>query len=54
MLCMMKCQLKTQRKQEFEKACFGTKEWSKNSGICKGCELKVACGNIKRKKQKTE
>ena len=44
---MVKSQL---QKQRFEKNCFGTKEWSKNSGICKGCELKDACGKVKAKK----
>ena len=42
---MVKYPLKQQ-----EKSCFGTKEWSKNSGICKGCELKDACGKVKAKK----
>ena len=32
--------------QSSEKACFGTKEWSKNSGICKGCEQKTECGKM--------
>lgn len=39
----------SQSKQS-EKSCFGTKEWSDNSGICNGCEQKVACGKIKAKK----
>ena len=38
-----------QKKQE-EKACFGTKEWSINSGICNGCDLKEDCGKIKERK----
>jgi hypothetical protein len=25
------------------KKCFGTKEWSKNSGICSNCQLKNDC-----------
>jgi len=37
------------QKQQSEKTCFGTKEWSKNSGICKGCELKNNCGKVKAK-----
>ena len=37
-------------KQEPEKNCYGTKEWSDNSGICNGCDLKVACGKIRAKK----
>lgn len=31
------------------KSCFGTKEWSDNSGICRGCAEKVDCGKIKAK-----
>ena len=31
------------QKHKSEKACFGTKEWSKNSGICNGCDEKDAC-----------
>jgi hypothetical protein len=38
---MAKPQLK---KQHSEKTCFGTKEWSNNSGICRGCEAKEDCG----------
>lgn len=41
---MVKPQL---QKQRLEKNCFGTKEWSKNSGICKGCEQKIDCGKMK-------
>ena len=37
------------QKQHPEKVCFGTKEWSKNSGICNGCEWKAECGKIKAK-----
>lgn len=44
---MVKSQL---QKQRLQKSCFGTKEWSKNSGICNGCEQKDACGKIKAKK----
>jgi len=36
-------------KQISKKKCFGTKEWSQNSGICKRCKLQDACG-IKAKK----
>jgi len=44
--------VKTQvQKKQSEKACFGTKEWSKNSGICNGCELKTDCGKIKQGKE---
>jgi hypothetical protein len=46
---MVKTQLQLQKLQ-LEKACFGTKEWSQNSGICNGCEQKDDCGKIKAKK----
>jgi len=36
--------------QEPKKKCFGTKEWSANSGICNRCELQDECGKIKSKK----
>ncbi|MFH1608142.1 MAG: hypothetical protein ABIA78_03335 [archaeon] len=39
------------QKQQAEKNCFGTKEWSKNSGICNGCELKSDCGKINATKE---
>lgn len=29
-----------------KKACFGTKEWSENSGICGRCKHRVECGKI--------
>jgi len=32
-----------------KKKCFGTKEWSENSGICNRCEEKINCGKIKAK-----
>jgi len=38
------------QKQQSEKTCFGTKEWSENSGICNRCELKKDCGKIKARK----
>lgn len=31
------------------KACFGTKEFSQNSGICKRCNACEECGKIKAK-----
>ena len=46
---MVKTQLQEQQLEK-QKACFGTKEWSKNSGICNGCEWKEDCGKIKAKK----
>ena len=38
------------KKPQPEKSCFGTKEWSENSGICNGCDLKEACGKSKAKR----
>jgi hypothetical protein len=29
---------------EQKKACYGTNEWSLNSGICCNCKLQVECG----------
>ena len=46
---MVKSKLQKQQSEK-EKACFGTKEWSKNSGICNGCEKKEECSKIKAKK----
>ena len=40
--------VKNQLQKKQEKICFGTKEWSKNSGICKGCELKNNCRKMKK------
>lgn len=37
------------QKQHTEKPCFGTKEWSNNSGICRGCESKTECGKKARR-----
>ena len=28
------------------KNCYGTSEWSENSGICRNCKLKDACGKM--------
>ncbi|MFH1503157.1 MAG: hypothetical protein ABIE36_00675 [Candidatus Diapherotrites archaeon] len=39
------------QKQKSEKPCFGTKEWSKTSGICRGCGLKDSCGKIQANKE---
>jgi hypothetical protein len=35
----------------FRKKCFGTKEYSENSGICKRCELKESCGKVRKSKE---
>ena len=43
---MVKTPLKS---KALRKACFGTKEWSENSGICNRCESKESCGKIKAK-----
>jgi len=28
--------------------CYGTPEWSENSGICRRCKWKEDCGNIQK------
>jgi len=43
--------VKKKLKQHPEKACFGTKEWSKNSGICNNCNRKDDCGKIEAIRQ---
>ncbi|MFA7707734.1 MAG: hypothetical protein WCX73_02185 [Candidatus Pacearchaeota archaeon] len=41
---------KTEFKQKsLMKACYGTKEWSENSGICCNCSLQKECGKIEKK-----
>ena len=35
-----------------KKACFGTKEWSENSGICNRCNYRDECGKIDKKRVK--
>jgi hypothetical protein len=42
--------VKAKLQQKSKKTCFGTKEWSENSGICKRCEYKEDCGKIKKSK----
>ncbi len=32
------------------KECYGTNEWSENSGICRNCKLKENCGKISEEK----
>ena len=34
--------------RHLQKGCYGTAEWSKNSGICRGCEWKSDCGKIEK------
>jgi hypothetical protein len=48
---MVKSQLQVQQLKASRKVCFGTKEWSNNSGICNGCEQKNDCGKIKAKRE---
>lgn len=43
---MVKASLKS---KALRKKCFGTKEYSENSGICNRCESKKSCGKIKAK-----
>lgn len=45
---MDKIQLKT---EQLRKTCFGTKEYSKNSGICKRCSIKDSCKKINEKRE---
>lgn len=42
---------KKREKQQPLKGCYGTNEWSENSGICRNCKLKDECGKT-RKNQK--
>ena len=42
--------VESKKKQQSEKICFGTKEWSENSGICNRCESKANCGKINAEK----
>jgi len=30
------------------KACYGSDEWSNNSGICRNCKLKEDCGKANK------
>jgi hypothetical protein len=53
---MTKVQLPKQKQlqeqiQITRKLCFGTKEWSENSGICKRCASQKECGEINAKKR---
>ena len=34
------------RERKLLKACYGTAEWSVNSGICRNCKWKDDCGKI--------
>lgn len=35
-------------KRQSQKGCYGTSEWSENSGICSRCEWKHGCGKIEK------
>jgi hypothetical protein len=43
--------VKKQSEKTPKKACFGTKEWSQNSGICRRCEHKEECGKIENNRK---
>jgi len=34
--------------RHLRKGCYGTDEWSENSGICRRCEWKDDCGKIEK------
>jgi len=34
--------------RHLRKGCYGTPEWSENSGICRRCEWKDDCGKIEK------
>ena len=41
--------VKTELEQrKLEKACYGTPEWSGNSGICNRCKWTEDCGKIEK------
>ncbi len=44
---IMKSELK---QRNLLKGCYGTSEWSANSGICCNCKLKDACGKVNLKR----
>ncbi|MDO8622890.1 MAG: hypothetical protein Q7R52_01485 [archaeon] len=50
---MLKNQLimKSELTQSPKKACFGTKEFSANSGICNRCNYKDSCGKADGKRK---
>jgi len=37
------------KQKNLMKVCYGTKEWSENSGICCNCKLQKDCGKIEKK-----
>lgn len=34
--------------RHLQKGCYGTSEWSENSGICRRCKWKEDCGKIEK------
>ena len=40
------------KKQNKLKICYGTSEWSENSGICCNCKLQDNCGKMNLKRLK--
>ena len=46
---IMKSEIK---QQKLLKVCYGTSEWSENSGICCQCKLKDDCGKMNLKRLK--
>jgi len=39
--------IKTELKEnDLLRGCYGTNEWSDNSGICRNCKLRKECGKI--------
>ena len=40
------------KQQKLLKLCYGTSEWSENSGICCQCKLKDECGKMNLKRLK--
>jgi len=47
---MVKNETKTKLEEmKLLKGCYGTSEWSENSGICCQCKLKDECGKMNKK-----
>jgi hypothetical protein len=47
----VKSPVKQLKQQIVKKACFGTKEWSGNSGICNRCDDQDECGKVGEKRK---
>ena len=39
------------KQQKLLKLCYGTSEWSENSGICRNCKWQEECGKVKIKRK---